>query len=185
LAALALAMLFISNSSAAAAGPVAKVALEGDYASAYGNDETGCRWYHVYVGRSGTKASPQTWLSYEVYDYCAQQYVGYGWGYIPNTAFKVTNKSSSLNFTITASQTFQASGLAGVIALTFTPNGAFNATYSGHSTTTYPSLVIKSHGWSSAASGQVSGTILSATVTGYADLGQSKQREMTIERTVD
>src|SRR4029453_17452162 len=78
------------------AGPVSRLSGEGDYATVYGYDPTGCLLFGVYVSRTSTKGASQTWLDYYAYDVCAQVLVGSGWGYIPDTAFKVSSKDAAV-----------------------------------------------------------------------------------------
>jgi hypothetical protein len=181
--ALTLVALMIVNSPAIA-GPVFKISSEGDYAFVSTSDQTGCLYLYLEIGRASAKATSQTWMYYDLYDYCSQQLVGYGSGNIPDTALQVTGKKVALKVTVASTPSFYNEGSTGTIALAFTPNRTFKRTFSGHETLAYLDRVIKWHGWSSYVAAQVSGTVLGTRIaTLDGGVGESRGREMEIERS--
>ena len=141
-------------------------------------------WFYVGVSRTGSKAAPQTSLYYNLYDACAQQYVGSGYGNIPNAAFKTVGKQATLNVRVGATATFYNEGPAGAISLTFTADDAFRETFSGHRTFASPGLIVKAHGSWSFTAATVSGTVITTTfdqVPGYT--GESRDKQIEFERS--
>ena len=175
----------MSASSPSIAGPTFKLSSEGEYAFVSTYDPTDCSGVYVDVSRTSTKAASQTYLVYYMFEGCAQpQAVAYGRGYIPDTAFKVTGTKAALKLTIAAIPSFYTEGATGTIDLTFTPRRSYRESYSGHYSLTYFDRVFRSHGSWSFVSAQGSGTILTTSVAGVsAGVGESRWREMEIERT--
>ena len=122
--ALSLAAL-LSASQLASAGQVVK--FEGSFADVSGYDINGCTWFRLVVGRtatSATKAEPETFLNYDVYDVCGGwQLVASGTGVIPTSSFNSDGKNWVFAVTVTTTPTFQTTGATGDISLTFTPDG--------------------------------------------------------------
>ena len=97
----------------------------------------------------------------------------------------MNSKNAVLNLTVATTATFQTEGITGAITLTFTPNGTFEQRSSGHTTLKLVDRMIKYHGWWSYAAAAFTGRIMNIDVAGpYGQLGETRQRELIIERSV-
>jgi hypothetical protein len=166
------------------AEPAAKSKGNGAFMSVWGSDSTGCVWTHVYVSKTGTAAAPQTWMSYDVYDGCAGEWMAYGYGLVANTTFKSTNKTATLVLTPSSNANFVTQGATGSIKLTLTADGVSSYTYSGHSRSEYMGHVYQSHGSWTQKSATVTGKILGfapGNVSG--SFGTGRDRYMEIDRS--
>jgi len=176
-------LVLAATHTSAFADPVAKFTNNGAYAFAYGVDVSGCVSTYVSVDRSGTKAAPQTWLYYNLYDRCASETIAFGYGTIPSTAFKVANQKISLNVNVATVGTLYREGITGTISLTFVADGAFKVTFSGHQTWSYPDFTLKEHGSWSASTSTVTGTLMNVNVASIqGQTGESLDREKQFER---
>jgi hypothetical protein len=177
-------LALIGAHGSASADAVSKVTGNGAYAYTWGYDSSGCMSLYVEVSRTGSKAAPQTWLYYSAYDVCAQRALGFGYGNIPNAAFKTGSKQATLNIRVAPTTTFYSEGPAGAISLTFTPDGAFEQTYSGHWTVAWADLIVKAHGSWSSTSATVSGTVITTTFDGASgQTGESRDKQIQFERS--
>jgi hypothetical protein len=181
LATLALIVLTAANAPAFA-GPVSKFTNDGAFARMWG--QSGCFWVYLDVSRGGPKQTPQTWLSYEVYDHCANwELVGYGYGNVPNSTFTTGNKRAELSVSTGNTPGLFTFGATGAISVSFAQDGAYQQSFTGHSTVSYPGTTIRWHGSSSFATAGVAGTLLGVDVTQVSgEIGEGRDRQMTIER---
>jgi hypothetical protein len=169
--------------SRAHAQQVGKYKNNGEYAYAYGNDTTGCRYFYISVAKGGTNAAPQTNLLYEIYDSCTGAWVSSGWGMISNSAFKRSGKTMTLNFTASSSGSFYLEGEAVAFALMFTKDSVFTSTWSGHSRWQYYTHVVQFHGSGTQNSATLSGTIGgSAPQASWATMGTGRDRYIEFDR---
>jgi hypothetical protein len=172
-----------ASGSVVSAQPVAKVKGNGAYISVGVSDTSGCITGYVHVSKSGTSASPTTWMSYDVYDTCAAQWLAYGSGQIPNTAFKTTGKSASLSVTPSAVPGFFMEGAMGAFRLTVTPTGAWTSSYSGHIRHQFVDRLIHSHGAWTYKQATATGTALGYQIgTTWGEMGEGRDKFMEIER---
>src|SRR6476620_3598467 len=82
--------------ASAASAESHKFKANGSYISLAGYDASGCVWTAISVYRGGTRAQPQTYLSFYSADLCTSTELAYGFGAISNAAFKTTGKRSTL-----------------------------------------------------------------------------------------
>jgi hypothetical protein len=175
--------LSMTGAPALFAGQVVRSKGNGAYVEAWGTDTTGCVWTYVNVSKGGTKAAPQTWMYYDVYDYCSGQWIAYGGGSISNTSLKVTGTTAKVTMTTSANASFYTEGLTGSVQLTFTADGFESSTYSGHYRSEYAGHKYQSHGTWTRQSATVSGSLLGYTIAnmnGY--FGEGRDKYMEIER---
>jgi len=172
-----------SANTVASAGPVTKFTNEGLYARVFGFH--GCLYLYLDVSRNGTKTTQQTSLYYDVYDVCNEwQQLATGWGTIPNSAFTANKKNATLSVAVATTTTFFTSGATGDISLTFSPDGAYEETFSGHGTAAYSDRVIRWHGSSTYTTATASGTLINSSVTSaFGQIGQGRGRVMEIEHS--
>ena len=175
--------VFAITAGSLAAGETVKSTNNGAYMVAQGTDSSGCVSLWLYVGRSGTKAAPTTWMNYSVYDMCAGQSIGSGDGVVPNTTFKITGNRNTLTITPSAVAGFNTQGLTGQIKATVTADGLYSSTYSGHSRWEYAGHVSQSHGMWTSQSATVSGNLLGFQFGSAAgSIGENRDRQMQIDR---
>jgi hypothetical protein len=179
----ALAVIVPALGSTASAGVVAKHRGNGAFANFYGSDTTGCRWIYLDVSRGGTQSAPQTWLYYDVYDACTGRTESFGSGLIPNSDLRVSQKSTVLTTTPSTNGQFYAEGAAGSIDITWTSDGAYTYTFSGHTRLEYSDRLVQSHGsWTYATAG-AQGQLLSVAVSNvYAFMGSGRDRFVEVEK---
>ena len=109
------------------------------------------------------------------------QLLAYGPGMIPNSAVTVNKKSGALSVTTAASATFYTSGATGAVSLIFTPDGAYQETFTGHTSVSYLDRSIKWHGFSSYGTARVSGTLMDWTISQLpGQLGEGRGKQITI-----
>jgi hypothetical protein len=178
----ALVLTVLELGGTASAGVVAKHRGNGAFASVYGTDTSGCRWIYLDVSRGGTTAAPQTWLYYDVFDACNGQTESRGFGQIPNSDLKVSQKSTVLTTTPSSNGEFYAEGAAGSINITWTADGAFTSTYSGHSRVEYADRLVQSHGSWTYSSASAQGQLLSTTVSNVGSIGSGRDRFLEVEK---
>jgi hypothetical protein len=170
-------------SGVAHAGQVAKYKSNGGFANVWGMDASGCVGFGVSVWLDGSGMAQQTFLSYDVYNYCTGESLGWGYGAIPNTDLKINKKEAVLNTNPASSSGFSASGTAGAITLNFEVTGVYSNTYSGHSASTYGDYVYRSHGTWSERSASVSGRVMDWDIgSATGSVGTSLSRTIEIER---
>ena len=179
---LALAMFLVGMTpTPASAEPPVKWRGNGAFIELSGSD--GCVYSYVHASKGGTSAAPQTWLSFYVYDYCTGESIAYGSGQIANTALKVGAKSATLTVSPRSGANFWMEGSIGAITLTFTPDGVYSMSMSGHTEVEYPGHVVKSHGSWTYKSATVTGSIGGTTFTPWhAAMGTSRDRSIDIQR---
>jgi hypothetical protein len=170
-------------SSDASAQQTAHSKTNGAYVSASGNDSSGCVWFYVSASRGGTPQAPETYVYYDIYNQCASQWIAYGGGRVANTALKTTKNRATLIITPVASSNFQVEGLTGSLSLTWTADGLFSVSYSGHSRAEYGDHVYQSHGSWTSRSAKTIGNILGFDVGNVsASIGEGRDRYMEIDR---
>jgi len=181
LAALVLIALTTVN-TLAFSGPVSKFTNDGAYARFYGY--SGCLWVYLDVGRGGPKQTPHTWLYYEMYDHCSGwELLASGSGTVPNSAFTTSNKGADFSVTTSNSPGLFTTGATGDISVSFTRDGIYQYTFTGHSSVSYlDRTTIKWHGSSSFGTATASGTLIGATVSQLnGEIGEGRDRQITVE----
>lgn len=179
---LVLVLLAVTGGSASA-GQTARSKSNGAYVFASGNDASGCVWFYLSASRGGTTQAPETYLYYDMYNQCTNQWIAYGGGRVANTTLKTTNKRATLLITPTSSSDFHVEGIAGTLSITWTADGLYSSTYSGHSRTEYGDHVYQSHGSWTSRSAKAAGSILGFDLGNTsASLGEGRDRYMEIER---
>jgi hypothetical protein len=178
-----IAMIVLALGGTVSAGVVAKHRGNGAFANVFGPDASGCKWIYLDVGRGGTTAAPQTWLYYDVYDGCTGLTESRGWGAIPNSDLKVSQKSTVLTTTPSANSEFYAEGAAGSINITWKADGSYTYTFSGHSRVEYADRLMQSHGSWTNNTAAVEGQLLSVTVANIpGSIGSGRDRFLEIEK---
>jgi hypothetical protein len=170
----------------AMAGVVVKYKSNGSFLSLGGSDASGCIWFDMYVSRGGTKANPQTWMYYNIADYCSGEWLGSGDGVIPNTAFKATAKAATLSVTPSSLTNFNFWGVTGAIQLSVKPNGVYTYSFSGHHRAEYGNVMVQSHGSSTfkqiAGGGRAFGFEIPSV---GGELGEGRDKYVEIVRGVE
>jgi hypothetical protein len=175
-------VLIIGGSTPVGAEQTGRYKSNGAYAAAFGSDETGCRSFVVVVSRGGTTKAPETYLFYDVYDFCTDMWWS-GNGLIPNADFR-TGKTVTLVTSGLASSTFvtQAEGLP--LSLTFTRSDVFTTRWSGHSRIEYLGHVVQRHGSTTNSSANISGSIGGSGVSpsSSGEIGASREHVIEFDR---
>src|SRR5215210_6817450 len=85
-------VLLAVTGSSASAGQTARSKGNGAYVYVSGNDASGCVWFYLTASRGGTAQAPETYVSYDMYNQCTNQWIAYASGRIANTTLKTTKK---------------------------------------------------------------------------------------------
>lgn len=125
----------------------------------------------------------------EEYTYCyfADYHYTYGWGQIPNEAFRANGglKGAQLSLDLANAPGFSAIRCeysdwtctpltTGRFDISWTNNGAYSSSSNGTSTSSWGSYTTRSVGQSSSVSADVSGTALGVNASGWGSLSKSK-----------
>lgn len=176
-------MSTLGTAAAANAQPISRYKSNGAYAVVDDYDSSGCRYVYVYVSRGGTNAAPQTYLYFYVYDFCANTVPATGSGTIANTALKISGRTVTLKTTATDSATFSSEGDATTISLTFTRNGSYSESFSGHSRVESFGNTVQRHGSWTSTNASVSGTIGGSAISAaWGNTGTGREHYIEFER---
>jgi hypothetical protein len=160
-----------------------KFKANGSYISVSGYDASGCVSTSIYVHRGGTRAQPQTYMSYYSVDFCTSTEVAYGWGTISNAAFKVNGKRATLDIRPASVSGFEAAGTTGRIQLAVEADDAWTYEYSGHSRSSSATVTSKWHGSTTYKSAQAAGTLFGVQVDQMrGQFGDSRDMYLEFER---
>jgi hypothetical protein len=174
-------MLSLGGARTADAQPLNKYKSNGAFVEIAGSDDTGCRYFYVYVTRGGTSAAPETYLYYDTFDGCANTWA-YGSGRISNGSFVTSKNTATLKFSGTSSGSFYAEGERPTIALTLTKDGVFSQRSSGHVRYEYYDHVVQRHGTWTYYTATLSGTFGGSAVRGSATTGTGRDHYMEFDR---
>jgi hypothetical protein len=169
--------------ASAASAETGKFKANGSYISLSGYDASGCIWTAIYVHRGGTRAQPQTYMSYYAADFCTSTEVAYGWGTISNAAFKVNGKRATLDIKPASVPGFEAAGNTGRIQLAVEADDAWTYEYSGHSRSSSETFTSQWHGSTTYKAAQAAGTLFGVRLDQMrGEFGDSRDMYLTFER---
>src|SRR5688572_3645609 len=157
-----------------------KFKANGSYISVGGYDGSGCVWTAIYVHRGGTRAQPQTYLTYYSVDVCTSTELAYGSGTISNARFKISGKRATLDVSPASVPGFDAVGNTGLIQLAVEADGTWTHEYSGHQRSASATFSYQWHGSTTYKSAQGAGRFFGVQLDQlHGELGDS--REMSLE----
>ena len=160
-----------------------KFKANGSYISVDGYDASGCVWTGIYVHRGGTRAQPQTYLSYYSWDVCTSTYLAYGSGTIANAAFKINGKRATLDVSPASVSGFEAAGNTGRIQLAVEADSAWTYEYSGHQRSASATFTSQWHGSTTYKSAQAAGSLFGVQIEQLrGQLGDSRDMYLEFER---
>ena len=173
----------VAVAAGAASAENRKFKANGSYLSVNGYDASGSVWTGIDVYRGGTRAQPQTYLSYYSVDVCTWTELAYGWGTISNTAFKITGRGATLDVNPASVSGFQAAGNTGRIQLGVEVDGAWTYEYSGHERSTSAAFSSQRHGSATYKSAQGSCRLFGLQIDQVrGQLGDSRDMYLEFER---
>ena len=173
----------VAVAASAAAAENRKFKANGSYISVEGYDASGCVWTAIYVNRGGTRAQPQTYLSYYSVDVCTWTELAYGWGTISNAAFKISGHRATLDVTPVSGSGFEAGGNTGRIQLAVEADSAWSYEYSGHERSASATFTFQRHGSATYKSAQAAGRVLGVQIDQLrGQLGDSRDMYLEFER---
>jgi hypothetical protein len=131
----------------------------GSFVEMEGRDSTGGIYLYVYVSRVRTSQALETYVSYEIYNACTSQSLGWGSGRVSNVAFKTTKTGATLILLPSASSDFGTGGVPGSVRITWTVEDGGSNSGSGLSCTEYAGAVSQAHGSWTNQTAKATGTI--------------------------
>ena len=173
----------VAVAASAASAENRKFKANGSYISVEGYDTSGCVWTAIYVNRGGTRAQPQTYLSYYSVDVCTWTELAYGWGTISNAAFKISGHRATLDVSPASVAGFEAAGNTGRIQLTVEAGSVWTYEYSGHERSTSATYTVQRHGSATYKSAQATGRMFGAQIDQLGgELGEGRDMYLEFER---
>ena len=160
-----------------------KFKANGSYISVGGYDASGCVWTSIYVNRGGTRAQPQTYLSYYAWDVCTSTELAYGWGTISNDALKISGKRATLDVSPASVSGFQAGGNTGRIKLAVEADEAWTSEFVGHERYGSATFTVQWHGARSYKTARAGGSLFGVQIDQLSgEFGDSRDMYLEFER---
>jgi hypothetical protein len=171
----------VSSAATADAGTVVS-SFKSEGAFAHFDTYDDCSYMYVSVSRGGTASAPETYLYYDVYNYCTWEYSS-GWGRIPNSSFTVSTKRSKLKIDPASSAEMYTYGAVGSIELTWTPDNSIRWKEDGRWESITPTQRVRSRGKSESSAASVVGRMFSLSVqTESARVGKNRGKYTEVIR---